>query len=515
MRNTQKARQKPQSRPRIKVGVSDFGPISKGTVELRPLTVFVGQSNVGKTYLATLIYSLHRILSGFSAPYGDSWFYSYRFYRTRVKPVPTKSDRDQLRSFLDSLKNDDKDVVWSDLPALMSKTLIRQLTSGDLGLREELFRCFDLTELNELISSRSSTREASVSVEVQDKVQTNWSLKFKISPDRVSTSTWIDNLVLAPKGDLHHIYLDRSYWRLRMSERHPDDEARSGKEAFALLMDELLSSMLSSRDYEDTSIHYLPAARSGIMQSHRVIASSLVSRSTRAGVERIKEIPTFSGPLADFMKQLLLFKQNRKPDRALEKIAKSLEFETLAGRIIGRSAVPETYPEFVYRPTNSRSDIRLSRASSMVSELAPIVLFLRGVVSANSTVVIEEPEAHLHPAAQAQIATTIGRMVRAGLRVVITTHSDWLLKGISNLVREGIASGQGSDQYEPNAGPQFLHKDEVGVWLFRDGSSGSSIEEIPFDASEGLEPTEYEDVEERLYNQAAHLQNVLEESGLI
>ena len=41
--------------------------------------------------------------------------------------------------------------------------------------------------------------------------------------------------------------------------------------------------------------YYLPAARSGIMQSHRVIASSLVARSTRAGLEPFPEVPTLSG----------------------------------------------------------------------------------------------------------------------------------------------------------------------------------------------------------------------------
>ena len=46
--------------------------------------------------------------------------------------------------------------------------------------------------------------------------------------------------------------------------------------------------------------YYLPAARSGIMQSHRVIASSLVERATRGGLTPL-EVPTFSGIVADFM----------------------------------------------------------------------------------------------------------------------------------------------------------------------------------------------------------------------
>ena len=47
----------------VELGVTDFGPIAKAEVDLRPLTVFVGPSNTGKSYLAMLIYALHRFLS--------------------------------------------------------------------------------------------------------------------------------------------------------------------------------------------------------------------------------------------------------------------------------------------------------------------------------------------------------------------------------------------------------------------------------------------------------------------
>ena len=42
----------------LKISVKDFGPIIEGTVDLKPLTLFVGPSNAGKSYLAMLIYSL-------------------------------------------------------------------------------------------------------------------------------------------------------------------------------------------------------------------------------------------------------------------------------------------------------------------------------------------------------------------------------------------------------------------------------------------------------------------------
>ena len=48
--------------PEYRVSVTNFGPVRNGHVDLRPLSVFVGPNNTGKTYLAILVYALRRIL---------------------------------------------------------------------------------------------------------------------------------------------------------------------------------------------------------------------------------------------------------------------------------------------------------------------------------------------------------------------------------------------------------------------------------------------------------------------
>ena len=42
----------------MKLTVKNFGPIRKATVDVKPMTVFVGPSNTGKSYLAMLIYTI-------------------------------------------------------------------------------------------------------------------------------------------------------------------------------------------------------------------------------------------------------------------------------------------------------------------------------------------------------------------------------------------------------------------------------------------------------------------------
>ena len=44
----------------LTISVKDLGPLTKGTVELKPLTIFVGPSNTGKSYMAAAIWAVVR-----------------------------------------------------------------------------------------------------------------------------------------------------------------------------------------------------------------------------------------------------------------------------------------------------------------------------------------------------------------------------------------------------------------------------------------------------------------------
>ena len=51
-----------RGRAPLRLEVTDFGPIGKAVLDLRPLSVFIGPSNTGKSCLARLIYALHQYL---------------------------------------------------------------------------------------------------------------------------------------------------------------------------------------------------------------------------------------------------------------------------------------------------------------------------------------------------------------------------------------------------------------------------------------------------------------------
>ena len=48
----------------LTISVKNFGPIAEGSVDLKPLTIFVGPSNTGKSYMATAVYAVMRAVEG-------------------------------------------------------------------------------------------------------------------------------------------------------------------------------------------------------------------------------------------------------------------------------------------------------------------------------------------------------------------------------------------------------------------------------------------------------------------
>lgn len=469
------------------INVENFGPIKAGCVDLRSLTVFVGPSNTGKTYLATLVYALHGAFSSLTHPSLLSPLGSGKVMDLLKQLMNnTAAAKGEKQEILNKLKKHEQPFKLSDVPVEIREhlsILLKEDTSLFRGvlqkLQDELKNCFDLgsiAELNRLIDEQSN--QFNIRLTMGSKTQKYWNIQMAHSESAgidIDVSHFLDDpmpdsLVLLSPG-----------WSV--SGEFSDNDIT-----------------MKSISYMNRDRYYLPASRSGIMQSHRIIASSLVTRATRVGLERLPEMPTLSGAVVDFMQKIIQYTEKGNGNPEMEKIADSLENNMLGGQVHLKPAL-SGYPDFRYAPDGAETKLPLSQSSSMVSELAPLVLFLRSGVKPGDMLIIEEPEAHLHPGAQADMAVILARLVRAGVRVIVTTHSDWLLQEIGNLVLEGLLED------ETDQPASWLLPEEVGVWHFQ---KDEPVKEIPFKPREGLSPEDYEDVAEGLYNRSVNLQQRFE-----
>lgn len=467
-----------QEQSKVEIAVENFGPIAEANIDLRPLTVFVGPSNTGKTYFATLVYALHSMFNSISSseplfPFHSAMIFLLLSEIFKGQAIPET----ELHNILKQLKNPEESYKFSDLPVEMRNrfhSIIKEHVYFKAELEDELKNCFNLNSFSEVMRLNGEQDEHTILLKASRQNQEYWNYKICITESEVNIDTSnAQDMVIIPKN-----------WSVD-AESCIDDNS-------------IYIKSLSSP--KNRSMYYLPAARSGIMQSHRVIATSLVKRSTRVGLERFPEVPTMSGVIADFMERIILYEDSKVSKNEMQHIAETLETEVLSGQILLKSSA-SGYPDFRYLPQGTKEEFRLSQSSSMVSELAPLVLYLRGLINPGDTLIIEEPEAHLHPGAQADMAVILARLVRAGVKVIITTHSDWLLEEIGNLTLEGLIDEDTDEQ------PSWLRPEEVGAWHFQ---KDEPVKEIAFHPRKGFSPKDYHDVAEGLYNRSVNLQQKYE-----
>ncbi len=123
-------------------------------------------------------------------------------------------------------------------------------------------------------------------------------------------------------------------------------------------------------------------------------------------------------------------------------------------------SVPEADLAFAGYSFRQEADVRTKpfRATNVgfgVSYVLPVVVALLAA-QRDDLVIIENPEAHLHPGGQTSIAELAARAAADGRQVVLETHSDHVLDGIRLAVAEKIVAAEDVAVY-------FFRRDDVGV----------------------------------------------------
>ncbi|MDB9468478.1 AAA family ATPase [Dolichospermum circinale] len=117
-------------------------------------------------------------------------------------------------------------------------------------------------------------------------------------------------------------------------------------------------------------------------------------------------------------------------------------------------------------------EIDLYNASSSIKQLAPLLLYLRYRASKGDFLVIDEPEMNLHPESQAKLLEALSILVNLGVRILLTTHSPYIMAHLNNLVNGNhenpkILKRQSSSLYLQDE-RAFLPMDKVSAYEMKD-----------------------------------------------
>ncbi len=500
----------PHEKANLELKVTDFGPIAKAKVDLRPLTVFVGPSNTGKSYLAILIYALHRYFSEITWP-RLRYYGPYQTLSAASQNVRAQKAMDALVEALEKRTRDTKLSDWLPTDVVdFIRSRFDALKRGD-EISKEIIRCFGINDLAALV--RKGCRQGAV------VIRRHFSNHSKPAVHKlVLKSQGAEFTAKLPEGLAIRIDAENEFEFEHLADsvrEYEGDSEREHEDSFAWRLMEIVRD--SDLRQATGSLHlpafYLPSDRTGVMHAHGSIVSAVIGNAPMTGLHRTTRTPILSGVVADFLRQLIELDnpqdQRSKPRRDLEK---NIEENILGGSVnVDRSELIG-YPRFTYRPEGWKDTLPLMNASSMVSEIAPVVLYLRHVVGPDSVLIIEEPESHLHPAMQVEFTRQLAAIVRSGVRLIVTTHSEWVLEELANTVQRSALSAA---RRKAIAGTDVaLPPDDVGAWLFRQEPhpNGSVVEEVKLDEESGLYPTDYDAVSEALYNENAKIYNHVQDS---
>lgn len=108
-------------------------------------------------------------------------------------------------------------------------------------------------------------------------------------------------------------------------------------------------------------------------------------------------------------------------------------------------------------------------SSSIVKTMASFVIYLRHLAKEGDTLIVDEPEMNFHPDVQVLLARIFIQLSNNGLRVVISTHSDYIIREINLMMMADFLSCNGHSESADSLGyveGRRLSKDAAEILFF-------------------------------------------------
>jgi predicted ATPase len=460
----------------MKLKVENFGPIHYADIELKPLTVIIGKNNAGKSMLAQLIFTLMRLRESINPSYILKPFLPHIFSIPENTLIGILQHFLSVENFQRKIKETKELTPFSYLKIVLDVIIDSFTHSLNKPLGSFLERSFAI-EFKNLVNLYSDYTKAECTynehliVEFTITKEGNLSARFDVK----TIEELIDNILRDKE----------------INELIEKTLSLKDKRDFAIdmvIIIKILTEFLFPESLPLSPL-YIPAGRAGLLEGYEAVSSALITLAPVAPLKGIT-MPPMPAMASEFYSLLLQLEGKKGP---FAKISDLFQ-EVLEGEIIlEKLKLPEGKSKMVYKFKfkDKESSIDLIHAASMVKELSPIYLIIRELADKGSLIIIEEPESHLHPAAQIKLMEIFAKLVNEGLNILITTHSDLLLRKLAHLIME-------SSSKKTNV---YLKPEDVAVYLLKPNEKGFISQKV--NIIEGL-PT-FDEVIEQLYEKEKEL----------
>ena len=415
----------------MKVDIKDLGYVKNVSLDLdKDLTILCGPNNTGKTYVAYAIYGLMRFRSEIT---------NSRKINEEFKNL---MDKGQIElNVLDLLTENNSNYLDA-----ISKRYVKQISkvfaSDD--------STFEKTEIKILLGDVEKLKTKILSQKISQEFGIRNSLSVKIVKEKNSTIITCLLIEKEIKDNINRQEIPTSVLLDFISHR-----------IFTLFLDFIFP-----------NTYIAPAERIAIN-----IFSKELSLKRNVLVDKLLELKDVSkdddpfdyinrratrypSPVRDSLEISEDLNNFKKNISEFENFADEIEKEILKGQVlISKDG------EVQFKPDKAKSlKLPIQLTASVVKSLSNLVIYFRHLATPGDFIIIDEPELNLHPDNQVIIAQIIAKIVNKGFKVLISTHSDYIIRELNNLIMLKSKPTFAKKYEYPN--DTFLDHNKVGAILF-------------------------------------------------
>jgi hypothetical protein len=418
----------------MKLTVQNLGRLAEATIDLdKDLILFVGPNNTSKTYVAHTIYG----------------FFS------RVLPLFAT--------------------------VLLERLLARGAPGGEPTIQLDVGTVLDrLSESLEKLASLYRAELADV-LAADDDFTVDTRVSFSIDPnvvERVRTSLREDY------ESAHDIEVPPDY-RMRIRKILGDNyfqfdrialtQNKGTAEGLNFGIAHFLSGCLSPLFHAHGATHILPAERAAIQLFSRELSIKrtqlvdemlvLSARRRRGANEKLTEIlqhnaRRYPAGIRAYLELANDLANRRKTTSGFAPLADRLD------EVLGGALHVSDDGDLRFQPGPETPKLDLHLASSSVKALAGLSFHLRHLLAKNDILIIDEPELNLHPDNQRRVARVLAQLARGGVKVILTTHSDYIVREINNLIMLSADESGELRQRHGYSAEETIKPTQVGAYRF-------------------------------------------------
>lgn len=437
----------------MRIKVQDLGTIKEGEFSTdKPLTVLVGPNNSGKSYLT---YLLHGIMTDPSLLNGINSKLDITSYDIPRKNGIIDINKDKIIPIIKKNQEAIVEYIKQLDGTQISKYFLSNQVSGQFSIlnTEDL-----LTELYAQIIYEFSENKQFINLAVGE-------YKARLDLDKVPDELNITRFIV--DVSIKNILLKR---------------------CISFPAERLALTMLGGNEVERKA-----------QQQDKIQQLVLEGKTSEIG-RLVKETNQFKPRYPQAINDYIYFVNNLK-----NIVQEEGEFADFANEIQnmlleGQVGVSE-FGNINYIPKNSNKALEIHVSSSLVKSLSGLILYFRHAAKKGDTIIIDEPEVNLHPNNQRIVARVLAKAVNLGFKIIISTHSDYIIRELNNLIMLSKAAKDESTQtqllqdlsdqgYDKTT---YLNPEDVGVYF----CNNNKVQELEVD-QQGFEVSTIDEETDRL-----------------